>query len=160
MNWSIHTTESSRRLQGDCVDPTPGKDRVEQGAAADAMFSMLYAELHRLAKGELWRSGPASLSVTTLLHEAYIDISAREGVSFPDRARFMGYAARVMRGIIIDHVRSRGAQKRGAGFDITSLDGDVLQNSVAAEELALISDGLRSGWLPCPDAQEDDHADQ
>ena len=124
------------------MDPTPGKDRVEQGAAADAMFSMLYAELHRLAKGELWRSGPASLSVTTLLHEAYIDISAREGVSFPDRARFMGYAARVMRGIIIDHVRSRGAQKRGAGFDITSLDGDVLQNSVAAEELALISDGL------------------
>jgi RNA polymerase sigma factor (TIGR02999 family) len=126
-----------------CVEPTPGKNRVEANdGAADALFSTLYSELHRLAKGELWRNGPASLSVTTLLHEAYLDISAREGISFPDRARFMGYAARVMRGIIIDHARSRGAQKRGADFDITSLEGDVLQNSVDARELSLISDAL------------------
>src|SRR5215469_3076634 len=45
-------------------------------AAADALFSTLYSELHRLAKRELARWGmPASLSVTTLLHEAYLDIS-------------------------------------------------------------------------------------
>ena len=66
--------------------------------AADGLFSALYAELHRLAKRELARSGArASLSVTTLLHEAYLDISVRDGPSFPDEARFMGYAARVMR---------------------------------------------------------------
>jgi RNA polymerase sigma factor (TIGR02999 family) len=47
-----------------------------------------------------------------------------------------------MRGIIIDHARSRGAQKRGAGFDITSLDGDVLQSPIDAKELSLISDAL------------------
>ena len=53
---------------------------VESGdtAAADALFSALYSELHRMAKWELARRGsPASLSVTTLLHEAYLDISAR-----------------------------------------------------------------------------------
>ena len=45
--------------------------------AAGALFSALYAELHRLAKRELARHGaPASLSVTTLLHEAYLEISA------------------------------------------------------------------------------------
>jgi len=38
---------------------------------------------------------------------------AREGNRFPDRPRFMGYAARVMRGLIIDHARSRNAIKRG-----------------------------------------------
>jgi DNA-directed RNA polymerase specialized sigma24 family protein len=91
-------------------------------AAADALFSTLYSELHRLAKRELARWGaPASLSVTTLLHEAYLDISAREGKSFPDQGRFMGYAARVMRGLIIDHARSRNAIKRGGEFEITSL---------------------------------------
>ena len=65
---------------------------------------------------------PFSLSVTTLLHEAYLDMAARDGPSFPDQARFMGYAARVMRGLIIDHARERHAQKRGGLFEITSLD--------------------------------------
>jgi RNA polymerase sigma factor (TIGR02999 family) len=115
---------------GDCV-------------AADTLFSTLYSELHRLAKRELARRGsPASLSVTTLLHEAYLDIAAREGNCFPDRPRFMGYAARVMRGLIIDHARSRNAIKRGGEFEITSLKTDVDQNSVDAKELSLISDAL------------------
>ena len=54
-------------------------------AATDALFSTLYSELHRIAKRELARQwAPANLSVTTLLHEAYLDISARAGNSFPD----------------------------------------------------------------------------
>jgi len=73
------------------------------GAAADELFSTLYSELHRMAKRELARRGsPASLSVTTLLHEAYLDIAEREGNCFPDRPCFIGYASRVMRGLIID----------------------------------------------------------
>jgi DNA-directed RNA polymerase specialized sigma24 family protein len=99
--------------------------------AADTLFSTLYSELHRLAKRELARrGGPASLGVTTLLHEAYLDIAGREGNSFPDQARFMGYAARVMRGLIIDHARSRNAIKRGGEFEIRSLKTDVVENPV------------------------------
>lgn len=111
--------------------------------ATDALFIALYAELHRLAKRELARQGaPPSLSVTTLLHEAYIDISGRAGVSFPDRARFMGYAARVMRGFIIDHARSRGAVKRGGEFQITSADGHEIEDPADPTELSDISDVL------------------
>ena len=62
-----------------------------------------------------------TLGATTLLHEAYLDISDREGAAFPDRNRFMGYAARAMRGLIIDYARSRQAQKRGGEFEITSI---------------------------------------
>ena len=48
-------------------------------AATATLFSTLYSELHRLAKRELARRGaPISLSVTTLLHEAYLDMSARD----------------------------------------------------------------------------------
>lgn len=112
-------------------------------AATDALFSALYAELHRLAKRELARrGGPVSLSVTTLLHEAYLDMAARDGASFPDQARFMGYAARVMRGLIIDHARNRHAIKRGGEFEITSLENDDVANPADAKELAVISDGL------------------
>jgi len=120
--------------------------------AADALFSALYRELHRIAKHELARHGaPVSLSATTLLHQAYIEMAGREGTSFPDRNRFMGYAARVIRGLIIDHARSRCAQKRGGQFEITSLgteidhvpdDRQLTRISEALEELAKVEPSL------------------
>jgi RNA polymerase sigma factor (TIGR02999 family) len=118
---------------------------AEQGdaAAADALFGALYAELRQLARRELARPGAVvSLSATTLLHEAYLDMAARNGPSFPDRARFMGYAARVMRGLIIDHARERHAQKRGGLFELTSLDTDAMENAVDHTELVRIGGAL------------------
>lgn len=118
---------------------------TEQGdkPAAEALFAALYSELHRLAKRELARQGlPASLSATTLLHEAYLDMAARDGPSFPDRARFMGYAARVMRGLVIDHARERHAQKRGGLFEITSLDTEAMESAADHRELIQISEAL------------------
>lgn len=113
------------------------------GAAADALFDALYTELHRQARREVARQGHvAGLGVTTLLHEAYLTISGREGVVFPDRARFMAYAARVMRGLIIDDVRRRRAQKRGAMFEITSLGTEPAYCAADAQELVRIGDAL------------------
>jgi len=112
-------------------------------SAADALFAALYAELHRLAKRELWRQGAVvSISATTLLHEAYLDISARGGPSFPDRGRFMGYAARVMRGLIIDHARSRNAIKRGGQFEITRLGTESADQVADERELTRISEAV------------------
>jgi RNA polymerase sigma factor (TIGR02999 family) len=111
--------------------------------AADALFSALYAELHRLAKRELARQGaPPSLSVTTLLHEAYLQMAGRNGISFPDRPRFMGYAARVMRGLIIDRARSKSAVKRGGQFEITSLGTEAGDNLPDVRELTSVSEAL------------------
>ena len=111
--------------------------------SADTLFKVLYSELHGLAKRELNRKGGlASLSVTTLLHEAYLDISARDSASFPDPARFMGYAAKVMRGIIIDYARNRRALKRGGEFEITSLEGDHFANPTEVDQLSSIGDAL------------------
>jgi RNA polymerase sigma factor (TIGR02999 family) len=113
------------------------------GSAKEALFSALYAELHRVAKRELARQGAGvSLSATTLLHEAYLDMAARDGASFPDRARFLGYAARVMRGLIIDHARNRRAQKRGGQFEITSLGTEVGKDVADDRELTRISEAL------------------
>ena len=111
-------------------------------SAADALFSALYAELHRVAKRELARQGgPVSLGATTLLHQAYIEMTEREGVSFPDRARFMGYASRMMRGLIIDHARRHRAQKRGGQFELTSVDTDPAALPID-DDLSRISDAL------------------
>jgi RNA polymerase sigma factor (TIGR02999 family) len=54
----------------------------------------------------------------------------------------MGYAARVMRGLIIDHARSRQAQKRGGLFQITSLGSETDAGPADARELTQISDAL------------------
>ena len=121
---------------------TPAGGASER-AAADALFSTLYAELRRLARRELYRNGPVgSLGVTTLLHEAYLSISATEGTSFVDHARFMGYAARVMRGLIVDDVRRRHAEKRGGLFHITALDSRHGDRIASPESLLRINDAL------------------
>jgi RNA polymerase sigma factor (TIGR02999 family) len=116
---------------------------VPTSVSTDVMFSALYAELHRLAKRELARPwSPASMSATTVLHEAYLNMVARDGLAFPDHARFMGYAARVMRGLIIDHARSHAAVKRGGDLEITSLDVETVGKPADPKELSLISDVL------------------
>ena len=95
---------------------------------------MLYAELHRLAESSLRRAGSSiTLGATTLLHEAYLNMIGREDVQYPDQARFLGYAARAMRGLIIDYTRRRRAKKRGRELEIT-LDGDEVQPDDAARE--------------------------
>lgn len=131
---------------------TPSADLCD-GQAPEALFAALYRELRGLARRELARSGSgaslgASLSATTLLHEAYLEIAQREGVEFPDRARFLTYAARVMRGLIIDGLRRRRSRKRGSDFEITSIDGkdpvDAASSSEAEEmeELGRALDAL------------------
>ena len=108
---------------------------AEAGAvqASEALFATLYRDLRGLARRELARVGPgAALGATSLLHEAYLNLAERESMAFPDRARFFGYAARVMRGLVIDGLRRRHAQKRGGGLEITSLDG----KEVGADALA------------------------
>lgn len=119
-------------------------DAAERGdkKAADALFTALYSELRRLARYELARHGaPISISATTLLHKAYLEIAGRDGTSFADRKRFMGYAARVMRGLIIDHARSRCAQKRGGQFQITSI-GTEVEAPVDDQQLFQIGEAL------------------
>jgi RNA polymerase sigma factor (TIGR02999 family) len=111
-------------------------------SAADALFAALYSELHRLARRQLARNArDMTLGTTTLLHEVYLDMAQRESV-FPDRGRFMAYAARAMRTLIIDHVRNRRARKRGGQFQITSLAAEVADPSAGAKDLATIGEAV------------------
>jgi RNA polymerase sigma factor (TIGR02999 family) len=118
---------------------------AEQGdrTATDALFAALYDELHRMANRELARRGAGvTLGATTLLHEAYLDISDHDRAAFPDRNRFMAYASRVMRGLIVDYARRRQAQKRGGEFEITAITTDVVGPPADADELQRVSDAL------------------
>ena len=120
-----------------------GRGDLEPGQS-NVLFTTLYQELHRIARRELYRNaGPVTLGATTLLHETYLSLRT-VGQSFPDRDRFFAYAARAMRGLIVDHVRQRRAIKRGAEFQFTSFDTTEAGQFVAEEPLAALSDALDS----------------
>ena len=113
--------------------------------AREQLFTVLYAELHSLAQRQLRRNSSMTLSPTTLLHETYLDMANRgSSGAFPDRARFLSYASRAMRGLIIDYYRSRSAQKRGGAFEITVLPTEVPegQSDVGLERLSEAVDVL------------------
>jgi RNA polymerase sigma factor (TIGR02999 family) len=110
--------------------------------AREELFTVLYAELHNLAQRQLRRNSSLTLSPTTLLHETYLDMSSRGSGAFPARARFLAYASRAMRGLIIDYFRSRSAQKRGGEFEITVLPTEMPQGVESDAELQRLSEAV------------------
>jgi RNA polymerase sigma factor (TIGR02999 family) len=62
-------------------------------------------------------------------------MARREQTDFPDRARFMAYAARAMRGLILNHGRGRRTRKRGGEFSFTPLD-EALENQALGSTAA------------------------
>ena len=115
--------------------PAPPPEYVIKADTPNSLrFAALYNDLRQLAERQLRRSAGAPISPTTLLHEAFLGMSDKDAV-FPDRERFIGYAARVMRGLIIDLVRERRALKRGAAFHITQLPTEL--GAADEDEVAL-----------------------
>jgi RNA polymerase sigma factor (TIGR02999 family) len=110
--------------------------------AREELFTVLYAELHRLAQRQLRNNSSLTLSPTMLLHETYLDMSSRGSTAFPDRARFLAYASRAMRGLIIDYFRNRSAQKRGGEFEITVLPNEMLRGVEVDAELQHLSEAV------------------
>ncbi len=113
-------------------------------AARDQVFTVLYDELRRVADRQLHRGGMGlTLGSTTLVHEVWLAMSGRE-TSFADRARFLGYAARAMRGLIVDYARRGHALKRGRRLEVTLDEQDPAAPAVqeASAELAALDEAL------------------
>ena len=97
-----------------------------ENTGIDGFYSSLYGDLRRLAHQRLLRSEPITLlNTTALVHESYLKFLAVQHVNIPDQAAFLGYAARVMRSVIVDFVRRRRAEKRGGDETRVTLDTEV-----------------------------------
>jgi RNA polymerase sigma factor (TIGR02999 family) len=92
-------------------------------AALDRLLPLVYAELRRIAQKHLRdeRRGH-TLQPTALVHEMYARLAEQEPPDIGDRIHFLGVAAHVMRQILIDHARTKYAQKRGGRQEKLSLD--------------------------------------
>jgi RNA polymerase sigma factor (TIGR02999 family) len=97
----------------------------EQGdaEAGERVFAVVYGELRRRAGAYLRRERPDhTLEPTALVHEAYLRLCRGGDVEWQSRAHFFAIAATVMRRILVDHARKRGAQRRGQVLRTVALD--------------------------------------
>ena len=113
-------------------------------AARDRLYKLLYAELVRLARSHLAGAHAVSLNPSAIVHEAYLRMLNRAPTPMRDRRAFFAYASSVMRSVLIDHVRERGADKRGAGVAPLTLTTGVLHDAIQAEDFTRLNDALLS----------------
>ena len=128
---------STQQIEESGQEPDAEQMRIRQ-----QLFATLYNELHRLARRELRRQGPAiTLGPTALLHEMYLSVHGRREMSFPDKARFLAYACRAMRGLVVDYMRHRKALKRGGAHHVISLPSEVPEQA-SSVDLERLSDAV------------------
>ena len=124
--------------------PTDSPIPISNEGDAGALFAALYADLRQIAQREVRRGSGLALSATTLLHETWFKVQQRAGAQFPDEARFLAYAARAMRTLVIDYARTRHAQKRGGSFEITRLPTEVPGHAADVSGLERLSAAIDS----------------
>lgn len=118
------------------------------------LIEATYPELRRMAYrycDDAHRS--PTLQCTAVVHEAYLRLARVRRGNWKDRAHFFGFAARIMRSILVDYARAQRTEKRGGGAPALTLedtdssqpapDIDILDLNAALEELAAL-DPLQS----------------
>jgi RNA polymerase sigma factor (TIGR02999 family) len=109
----------------------------------DALIPEIYQELRRLA-GKVM-SGERSdhtLQTTALVHEAYMELARIHGLTVDSRPQFLALAAQVMRRILVDHARARGAAKRGGGAVRVTLSDGVADAGGSTLDLMALDEAL------------------
>ncbi len=104
-------------------DAAPGAITAELSAlgqgspdALARLAPLVYDHLHRLAAGQMRGERAAhTLQPTALVHEAFLRLQSGLPPDVRSRAQFYALAARIMRGILVDHARARATEKRGGG---------------------------------------------
>ena len=96
-------------------------------AALNQILPHIYNELRKLAGYYMGRERQDhTLQATALVHEAYLRLIDQRNVDWKNRAQFFGLAASMMRRVLANHARDRGAEKRGG-------DAPKVTLSLAAE---------------------------
>lgn len=121
------------------MDPLPGREEITRllaalsesdhldSAAREAVVERLYPELRELAGSLMARERAGhTLQPTALVNEAWLRLVDVEMVNLQGRAHFFGIAARCMRQVLVDHARSRAAEKRGGDWARVTLEAGAI----------------------------------
>ena len=110
-------------------------------AALQELYALLYPEIKRVARIRLAQSGPggrsAGLNTTALVHEGFLRMADQQGLQGETRGQFFAYVGRVLRSVVIDHLRTEGRDKRGGDAVMVTLSaaGDVASSQSQALDM-------------------------
>jgi RNA polymerase sigma factor (TIGR02999 family) len=90
--------------------------------ALDSLWPLVYEDLKQLARRQLASErSDHTLQRTALVNEAFIRLSGQRSVDWLNRQKFLSLAAKIMRRVLVDYARQRGAKRRGSGAEKLSL---------------------------------------
>ncbi len=111
--------------------------------ALDRLVPLVLGELRRIAKAHFAKEAPGhTLQPTALINEVYLRLVDADRIDWQNRAQFFGIAARLMRRVLVDHARGRGAAKRWGEAQRTSLDLDHIVAGSREVDLVDLDDAL------------------
>lgn len=122
--------------------------REGDGGARDLLIARLQPELASIASARLRRERDASLATGDLVNDTVVRLIRLDGSGVTAPSHFVALASRVMRNVLTDHARRKGAGKREGqrvALD-TNIDGpqrlDLLSLDSALIRLRAVDAGL------------------
>jgi RNA polymerase sigma factor (TIGR02999 family) len=119
--------------------------REGEQEALEKLTPLVYKELRRLA--HLYMTGQRhghTLQTTALVNEAYLRLVDSARVGWKNRAHFFAVSAQLMRRILVDFARTKGAQKRGGGARRVSLQEAMIATRERGEDLVALDEALQA----------------
>jgi RNA polymerase sigma factor (TIGR02999 family) len=130
------------------VDPVTtllGRWAKGDRSALDAVMPVIYDELKKIARAYAGRESPGhTLQPTALVHEAWMRLAGRDHLSFSHRHQFYALAAKIMRGILVDHARAAQSVKRGGEAIKVPLTESLGGRGADPVEVIALDDALTS----------------
>ena len=124
-------------------------------SAADALLSLVYEELRKLAADRMANEAAGhTLQPTALVHEAWLRLMRSDAQQFENRAHFFAAAAEAMRRILIDHARRKSARKHGGNLERVDLEQIDLPTRAEDDTLLRVNDSLDALAREDPKAAE------
>lgn len=113
-------------------------------AALEQLLPLVYDELRQLARSYMRRQSlQHTLQPTALVHEAWLRLNRQQAGEWQNRVQFYALAAKVMRNVLIDHLRQQAAEKRGGAQELLSLRHAEQQGQETEFELLALDEALQ-----------------
>jgi len=118
--------------------------RDGDAAALDELLPLVYDELHGLARRRMAAErGDHTLQATALVHEAWLRLVAQREQRWENRGHFLALAATVMRRVLVNHARDKGARKRGGDRERDALDEAAEDLAGRADDMLALDEALQ-----------------
>jgi RNA polymerase sigma factor (TIGR02999 family) len=108
----------------------------------DAVYSVAYEELRRIAKSVKYSGPVCTLTPSTLVQEAWLRLAKSRTLALYSEIQFKFIAAEAMYQILVEAARRRSTEKRGANKVFISFDDSLGVSDCCSRDVLALRDAL------------------